>query len=444
MPAVAADLETNLTERGSRLFPAVFLLAPIVTAAAPRLTPLFLLLVVAALVVAAVRRGFDWRRLLQPNAVLAVLLLFSLYTFVNSTWALDQGDAFGKSAILLGAILVAFAGTAAADVLDGPQVRRAAIAFVIGTAIAAIFLLIELLTHGAITRTVMNLMPLLQPDSVKHARIVNGEVIRLSPSEFNPNITLVMLNLWPGLLILSTWSKPPGRAVFCAAFFLLLAAPIAISRHDSSQVALIVSAIVLFLGWRWRPAAIKSLAVLWCLIFALVIPADLFAYKAELHFAEWLPKSARARIIIWQYTADRALERPLLGIGVNSTSTLRDQEKHIRKAEKPDGFLVARGTGQHAHNIFLQTWFELGVIGAILLALAGAAVVLRIAMLPLAAQPFGLATFTAFVTIAAFAWSMWQSWFICAIGLAPLYLRLAAAAAESPPKPLEGKLDRLR
>jgi O-antigen ligase len=165
----------------------------------------------------------------------------------------------------------------------------------------------------------------------------------------------------------------------------------------------------------------------------------LFAYKAELHFAEWLPKSARARIIIWQYTADRTLERPLLGIGVKSTSALRDQEKHIRKAEKPDGFVLARGTGQHAHNIFLQTWFELGLIGAILLALAGAAVVLRIAVLPLVAQPFGLATFTAFAAIAAFAWGMWQTWFICAIGLAPLYLRLAAAAAESRPKPMQGQ-----
>jgi O-antigen ligase len=444
MPAVAADLETSRTMRGSRLFPAVFLLAPIVTAAAPRLTSLFLLLVAACLIVAALRRGFDWRRLLQPNAALAALLLFSLYTFVNSTWALDQGEAFGKSATLLGAILLAFAGTAAADVLDGPQVRRAALAFVIGTAIAAIFLLIELLTHGAITRAAMNLIPLLQPDNVKHARIANGEVTRLSSSEFNPSITLMMLNLWPGLLILSTWSKLPGRTVLVAAFFLVLAAPIAVSDHDSSQVALVVSAIVLLLGWRWRPAAIKSLAVLWCLMFALVIPADLFAYKAELHFAEWLPKSARARIIIWQYTADRALERPLLGIGVNSTSTLRDQEKQIRKAEKPEGFVFGRGTGQHAHDIFLQTWFELGVIGVILLALAGAAVVLRIAVLPLVAQPFGLATFTAFATIAAFAWGMWQTWFICAIGLAPLYLRLAAAAAESGRKPAKGKMDKFR
>ena len=31
--------------------------------------------------------------------------------------------------------------------------------------------------------------------------------------------------------------------------------------------------------------------------------------------------------------------------------------------------------GHHAHNIFLQTWYELGAVGALLLAVAGAAVV---------------------------------------------------------------------
>jgi O-antigen ligase len=86
--------------------------------------------------------------------------------------------------------------------------------------------------------------------------------------------------------------------------------------------------------------------------------------------------------------------------------------------------------GHHAHNIFLQTWYELGAIGALLLAIAGATVALLIFRLPILAQPFVAGGFAAFAIVGAFAWGMWQSWFLCAVGLVPLYLRVATASVE--------------
>ena len=78
--------------------------------------------------------------------------------------------------------------------------------------------------------------------------------------------------------------------------------------------------------------------------------------------------------------------------------------------------------------MFLQTWYELGLIGAVLLALAGAALALRMLRLPKDTQPFAAASFAAFFGIAAFAWSIWQTWFMCAIGLLILYVCLAGRA----------------
>jgi hypothetical protein len=52
-----------------------------------------------------------------------------------------------------------------------------------------------------------------------------------------------------------------------------------------------------------------------------------------------------------------------------------------------------------------------------------------ILLLPPAAQPFAGGAFAAFALVGAFAWGMWQSWFMCAVGLLPLYLRIAAVAA---------------
>ena len=89
--------------------------------------------------------------------------------------------------------------------------------------------------------------------------------------------------------------------------------------------------------------------------------------------------------------------------------------------------MIRRTTGQHAHNLFLQTWYELGVFGAILVAIAGAAVVLRILLLPALVQPYDAAAFTLFAVIATFAWGMWQVWLVCAVALLPLYLLMAAA-----------------
>jgi hypothetical protein len=164
--------------------------------------------------------------------------------------------------------------------------------------------------------------------------------------------------------------------------------------------------------------------------FVLVIPADFLAYRTGLHFVSWLPESARARVILWEYTAERALTHPWLGIGMGSTPVLRDEDKAKAPAEQPEGFVFHRTTGQHAHDLFLQTWYELGAVGGHLLALAGAAVVMLLPLLPLAAQPFAAATFAAFAAVAAFAWGMWQSWFMCAVGLVLLYRQVATAAVE--------------
>jgi fatty acid desaturase len=64
----------------------------------------------------------------------------------------------------------------------------------------------------------------------------------------------------------------------------------------------------------------------------------------------------------------------------------------------------------------------------VLLAVAGALVVLRSRMLPKEAQPFAAATFTSFAIIAALAWGMWQTWWMCAAPLAAIYVCFAAGS----------------
>jgi O-antigen ligase len=408
---------------GVRAVAPIFFLSPLVTSAVPRLTWLFFFLVALSLILPFLRRGGDWRQLIRPSAALIGLLLVVLYAAASAVWAADPCAALGEASLLLVVVMTALAAATASAALDRQQLRRTALAFAAGAFLGALFLLIELLTDGVITRTAMNWITLLQPDRAKHLVISEGRVTKINLSLLNRNVAMLMFHFWPGLLIL--WASYEGtrRAILIGVFLLAIAAPVTISEHDSSQIALIGSLLVFPLAWAWRGATIRALAVLWCLAFVVVLPVDFLAFKADLHMATWLPGSFRARVILWEYTAERVLRNPWLGIGAASTPALSERRA---VAQRPAGFIFPRTTGQHAHDLFLQTWYELGILGVMLVAFAGAAAVLRIPLLPFESQPFAVATFTTLFAIAAFAWGIWQEWLMCAVGLLVIYSRVAA------------------
>ena len=139
----------------------------------------------------------------------------------------------------------------------------------------------------------MNIFPAFRPERAKHVTIHHDRVTKINLSEFNQDIAILALLLWPGLLALRALDSP-RRKLLTVLFFLALAVPIAISEHDSSQVGLIASLLILPLAWVNPRAVVRGLAIAWCLGFVLVIPLDFLAFNAELHQAKWLPMSARA------------------------------------------------------------------------------------------------------------------------------------------------------
>ena len=81
-------LESTQRFSGKIVVPTLFFLSPVITAAVPRLTWLFLALLALALIFAAQRRNegiplFEW------NAALIAVLIVIGYVFLNSTWAVD-------------------------------------------------------------------------------------------------------------------------------------------------------------------------------------------------------------------------------------------------------------------------------------------------------------------------------------------------------------------
>jgi len=427
-----------------RLATIAFFAAPLLTAVAPRLTQVFLPLIGLVLIAAAWWHGRDWKSLTTPNAALVGCLAFCGYAFLNASWALDPGAGFAKAALLLGATLLVIAAGRAVTQLNERQLQTFGRAFAAGAALGLTYLVIETLTAGGLTRFVLNALPAIRPDNVKRITVVDGVVTKINLSVLNLGLTVIMLNMWPALLVQAGFASR-YRFLLLAAIFVATAITVFTSKHSSSQVAMLASTLVFAAAWQWSRLVIRALAVLWCLAFILVVPASFLAHDAKLHEHPSVPPSHKARIILWDTTAEHALQHPWLGVGVNTTREIgatrprtKDAEDHAR-AGRPADYRFPRTTGHHSHSLFLQTWFELGAVGALLLAVAGALVILRAGSLPRTVQPYAAAAFTTFATIAAFAWGMWQTWWICAIGLMAIYLCLSAQLRAPPlPPPRSG------
>ena len=416
--------------RESAIIRLLFFLAPLITLIAPLTTvPVFVVLSAGCIAIALLN-GARSGELFRFDLALGLFALAALYLVINATWSLDPPHAFGKAAWFALVVLLAFAACRAVSRFDESQTKLAAGAFIAGLSAGLVFILAELLTDRALTRFLYNTLPFTRPGP-KNLVLSDGQVTRISAFELDRNVAVLLLLLWPGLIAMRKLTAKVWPALVAAA----AAAAILLSTHETSKIALGVSALTFLLAWAWPTFARRGAAAAWLLAFVLAVPLASSAYQASLHQTEWLPFSARARIVLWGYTAEKIPETPLLGIGIGSTRELDAQLKNdpnavvIADTVKP-GRAFVWGKGPHAHNGFLQAWYELGAVGAALLLAAGLGVLWSIGRLPAAAQPFVLAQFAAYLVIAAFAWGIWQSWLMALTGLAPIYAVIAAPLVE--------------
>jgi O-antigen ligase len=81
---------------------------------------------------------------------------------------------------------------------------------------------------------------------------------------------------------------------------------------------------------------------------------------------------------------------------------------------------------RHPHNIFLQTWLELGAIGAILLLGVGLTGLWAIRAWPPILETSGYTLFAVCCAIGVSGFDLWQTWLLAALALAWTAMLLAA------------------
>ena len=413
---------------GHVLTAAAFLMPPLAVYAPLGLAPLHALTALVVLAVAYLRDRSIAPISLPFAGVLGALVAWGA---LSSLWSVDPGHSLRKSFQLL----VVFAG---ALVLAGAARRLSADeriivgkALVVGICLSLAVYVFEIATDAALLRLVRGI----------------AETERLKYSHFNKGLSVLALGLWPAAMMLWRFDRKPGAALLTLAGALIISLYYGRAMTIAFAGGVVVFAIVL--AFPKRATLVLAALVAAGVALAPALPKTILApekvagFTADLEdklaFRSFLnleftaksiaKRSGFRRLLIWEATADKIMERPILGWGLRSsrfvpgTKGLRSSRSVPGTKKKSAGLGIGgekRGrSALHPHNAPLQWWLELGIPGA---ALGAGFLVLMIATIHRHVssrldRAFCLGQLTVALVIASLSFGAWQSWWLSTFAL---------------------------
>lgn len=392
---------------------------------AKTLSFMFVIVLVSFLAAAALR-GQIADAVRPPEQVDWYLGGFIAYAALSSAWSIEPLAAFVTTSYAL------FVGAGAIfmlqliDVERRPDLLHLGEGVWIGFSVGLLYLVIELFSGQSIKIVLYNLAEL-QPGDLappEYFTWANGKIVGILREDLTRNMAPVTIFLWPAVAAIMGAVKRRYAGVLSSLLVLIAGVAIMTAWHETSKGAFLVG-LAVFASARRAPIVVGRLAsVCWVTACLGVLPAVLLAHRFELHKAPWIQYSAQQRIIIWNHTAEQVLKSPLFGVGARTTYFLGpSMEKDLAQSM---GNEQLRTLSTHAHSVFLQTWFELGLVGSTLLALVGLALVQSIMGLGAVARPYALATFASAAVMAAASYGMWQYWYMAMFALCAVFFGIAA------------------
>lgn len=283
----------------------------------------------------------------------------------------------------------------------------------VGLLAGLVFLLFEILSHQTIKIFFYNALQVpkswLRPDNL--FTWSDGKIVAISGSDLTRSIAPISLLLWPSIMCLKFTAPYHAPRFWSWLVYILSASIIMLSDHETSKVAIVVGTVIFLLA-RWnRVWSGRILQIGWVGACLAVVPVVLALYQLDLHNKPWVQPTMQHRIVIWNHAAEQSMQSPILGVGAGMMSEMYPV---IPRVEEGGKFSF---NARHAHNIYLQTWLELGVVGAALLTLLGLGVIERIQKMGGEFAPHAHAAFASAMTIAAASYGMWQAWFMAMFAL---------------------------
>lgn len=399
-------------------------------AISPRSAPALLVVMGLGLLVCHWDKRQNWFSPPRSGALTLLVGAFLLWSLASSLWAPRPQHTAGKALLLVGAVLVTHVIVSTLD-----QTRRRDLgAFFAGAsaalAIAGLLLSFEFLTGQLVQRTIYMWFPSVAEPFTRHFIWKNGVIVETGETIVNRRVFAWCLLLVPALMWLSRTGRAQADTLVLSMLALGIGLILIYSTHQSSQF-LLIGAVFFFyavrVGKEW---GLRLLAASLLGTIVLIVPIALIAGKAELNHSKWLFDSARARVNIWANTGTRVVMGPWHGIGADSSQILREElnEANRKRGISQDPFSSKNELGRHAHNVYLQVWYELGLPGALLFAAVGILLICSLASMERMLQPFGAAMIGGIMLGMATSYSMWQPWIMAMMAWAYIGFRAAARA----------------
>lgn len=344
------------------------------------------------------------RRLPLPSGALFwTSAALGLLGAISALWAPDPVRSFGTGLRFIGFVALASAVAFCLAQQTSVTLQRLEDSLMIGLLMAASLALADHLSQNAIRAFVRGLR---NWDSTLGFGL-------------KPAISVIVV-LLPLVLCLSRF----GLMQRILAFLLVISAAALVPAHSAKiACALALVVFLLLLMPTMRPlfhAALPALGAASVLLaplllhFVLLSPPNL----------EDIARSAAHRILIWSFVLENIELRPILGWGAEAsrlipggtdTFSITVLDRFGLSSETARAWFAmpsAQRLPLHTHNIALQFWLELGVIGAaigaVLIWLTGR----RAASLRGLVATGATASFVAAIIVGSLSYGLWQEWWI--------------------------------
>jgi len=385
----------------------------------PRVLPaLFgLLAVVAAFHVFTVEPRLPLK--LAKTVFAAALAMFIAYLFINAMWTPDRLAGLAKAATVLALSIGAFLIAASYSLRTGAEARVLAKSALAGLIIGAAYLLFEIVFHESLMRFVNNHLVQVFEITPKKMKIEHGKVTELSAFVLNRNVTSLVLLLIPSLLLTAALPTKAATRAAIATLVVVTAVITLLSESGTSVMAFFIGALVLALATLSLRSARLLVLGAWIIAVLFAVPLGSLPYKLGWENWTWLPPaSVAARFYIWKYVADEVYERPLTGIGIRGSRDLHLKIPSDAADPSHNAYALKGREARHPHNIYLQTWVELGAIGAVLLLCVGLAGLWVVSAWPPLFQGSAYALFAVASAVGLSGFDFWQTWMLGAVAFA--------------------------
>ncbi len=372
--------------------------------------PLLATLIVA--IVAVIWRRGSWFGKFEANALTISTAAFFTLAVLSSLWAKQPLAAiseasYGTAIVIATCFFVYF--FLAEDRTNSFHIAEGAW---VGFCAGLLYMFFELQTDQSFKLWLYNFLQLTPKDVSPPGNFewgADGRLLAIAPRDLTKNLISLPILVWPCCLAMRATLPRRLFPFIAAVMFILTALVVFTSNHETSMVALVLSAIGFVLATRFEAFAFAFTKMVWILCCLFAVPGALLLYQLGMQNARLLPPSAQHRVIIWNYSAKRILEQPILGHGVRTMKSICEdniEKKCVTKMRDP---IIA-----HSHNAFLQTWYELGIVGITLLAILGVALLNALQRLPRIFSMFALTSFVAGATALTASTSLW-SWGLLAV-----------------------------